>query len=286
MNMPVDRSGAVQSNREKIEQDLLAQIGKQIAKAEQQMAGGNRDLNAARVALEHATLQTALEKDMPTKSVAQMLEKASPSQVADFIKAGKRSIEKTYNIQPEMMVAALSAQVANVDLPKGFAQTEAMKELIDRGRSLANQAVTEQFGERGRFTAGPAGRAGERFDYVDVRTAQGVPTIKDQLKNHMVFVESAVDYAVKAGKMDAQQGQSLKERIEHQVFNIPAEGKMSDQFKSYHQRASQDLRSEVMRDARSVTQNKTVAEIADRLSQARQAVEKLRPAMQKEAHER
>lgn len=68
----------------------------------------------------------------------------------------------------------------------------------------------------------------------------------------------------------------LKERVEHQVFHTPADTKLSDQFKSFYDRTGQSLRREVMSDARKITTNKTVAEIAERLHEARERVQRVR----------
>lgn len=67
----------------------------------------------------------------------------------------------------------------------------------------------------------------------------------------------------------------LKERVDHQMFNTPAETKLSEKFKSFYDRTGQSLRREVMTDARKVTNDKTVAEIAERLHQAANRVHRL-----------
>ena len=92
----------------------------------------------------------------------------------------------------------------------------------------------------------------------------------------MVFIESAIDYAVRSGKMDSTQAVMLKERVEHQVFHTPADTKLSDQFKSFYDRTGQGLRREVMTDARKITNDRTVGEIAERLHEARERVQRMR----------
>lgn len=270
----------IQVTREKLEQGLLAKFGEAFEKAAEQARAitdpARRALGAARIALEHAVLQTALEKDMPTKSVAAMLDKASPQQVAHFIREGRKSVQRTYGVDADAMVAALSAQVANVDLPRGMAQTQTMQQLVEQGRSLVQQSVMEAYQTRGQFTM-----HSPRSDYLSVQQSTAAVTARDQLKNHMVFVESAIDYAVRSGKMDAQQAGMLKERVEHQVFHTPADTKLSEQFKTFYDRTGQSLRREVMTDARKVTNDKTVAEIAERLHEARERVQRMRPAMER-----
>lgn len=267
----------VQNTRDRIEQGLLAQFGKAFERATEAAKTisdpARRALGAARIALEHAVLQTALEKDMPTRSVTSMLEQASPQQVAHFIKSGRQSIERVYGVQPEQMAAALSAQVANLDLPRGLAQTEAMRELVDQGRNLVNKAVGEMYASRGTFAFDSP-----RSDYLQLQTPAGAITPKEQLTNHMTFIESAVNYAVSAGKLDQQQGQALKDRIEHQIFNVPPDSKLSPNFQQFYERKGAGLRQEVMADARKVTNSRTVAEIAQRLHEARDRVDKLRTA--------
>lgn len=266
----------MEANREKIEHGLLAKFGEAFEKAEAQAQTitdpGRRALGAARIALEHAVLQTAIEKDMPTKSVAAMLDKASPQQVAHFIKEGRKSVQRTYGIDADAMVSALSAKVANVDVARGMAQTEAMRELVERGRALVHQTVSERYDIRGRFSL----NENHRSDYLEVQQSPGAATAREKLQNHMVFIESAIDHAVKSGRLNSQDGQMLKDRVEHQVFTVPAENKLSSQFKQFYEHTGKDLRGEVMQDARKITNSKTVAEIAERLHDARERVQQIR----------
>lgn len=266
----------IQTQREKIEQGMLAKFGEVFEKAQQQNKAmtdpAQTALGAARLALEHAVLQTAIEKDMPTQSVATMLEKASPQQVAHFIKEGRKSIQRTYGMQADAMVAALSAKVAKVDLPRGLEQTESMRQLVETGKALVNQTVMDMYQVRGKFELA----AHHRSEVITPITPEGAKSAKEQLQNHMVFVESAIDYAVKAGRMSAPEAGMLKERIEHQIFNVPAENKLSPQYKEFYAHTGKTMRREVMNDARKVTNDKTVLEIAERLHAARDRVEKLR----------
>jgi hypothetical protein len=266
----------IKTTRETIEQDLLAKFGEAFEKANEQAKSiadpAKRELGASRIALEHAVLQTAIEKDMPTKSIATMLEKSSPQQVAHFIKEGRKSIQKTYGVDANAMVSALSAQVANVDLPRGLAQTETMRSLVEQGRALAHKTVSEDFQMRGRFELA----SGPRSEGVALQTNSAQANAKAELKNHMVFIESAIDYSVRSGGMNPMEGKMLKDRVEHQIFNTPSETKLNDQFKSFYDQRGKSLRSEVMNEARAVTTNKTVAEIAERLHEARDRVQKMR----------
>ena len=275
-------SPSINTTRERLEQGLLAKFGEAFEKASQQANAitdpARRELGAARIALEHAVLQTALEKDMPTKSVASMLEKASPMQVAHFIREGRKSIQKTYGVDANAMVAALSAQVAKVDLHRGLAQTEAMRDLVERGRSLASQAVSEAYQLRGRLTQ----ELGARSDVIAPMQSALGESARDQLKNHMVFIESAIDNAVKSGRMNAEQGAMLRERTEHQVFHAPADTKLAPQFKAYYESAGQSMRKDVMAEARRITKDKTIGEIAERLHEARERVSRMRSAHERD----
>ena len=82
------------------EQSLLARFGEAFENGARQAQAiadpATRQLGAARIALEHAILQTAQEKQMPAPEVAAMLGKASPQQIAHFIREGKKSIERSY----------------------------------------------------------------------------------------------------------------------------------------------------------------------------------------------
>lgn len=273
--MNLEHGTSLQATREKLEQGLLAKFGEayeQAAKQAQAMADpALRALGAARMALEHAVLQTAIEKDMPTKAVAAMLEKASPQQVAHFIRQGKASIERSYGVDGGAMVAALSAHVANVDLPRGLAQTEAVRQLVEQGRVLVHTSLAEAYQARGRFTAEPP-----RGENVQLQESGRQLSAREQLKNHMVFIESAVDHAVGAGRLKPEQASMLKERIEHQVFHAPADAKLSTQFKSFYDSVAPGLRRDTMDQAKRITTNKTIAEIAQRLHDARDRLQRLR----------
>lgn len=250
------------------EQSLLARFGEAFESGARQAQAiadpATRRLGAARIALEHAILQTAQEKQTPAPEVAAMLGKASPQQIAHFIREGKKSIERSYGVDAEAMVAALSASVVKVDLPKGFAQTEALRQLVETGRSLVDQSLVGAFQERGQFAN--TGRS----DYLSSVVTPGITVAQDKLRNHMIFVESAIDHAVRGGQMSSGQAQMLKERVEHQVFTPPDGTKLSPGFKQYFDSAGRSLRSQVMKEARHVVANKTVTEIAQRLHEARE----------------
>lgn len=273
----MEQSANINDTRERIEQGMLAKFGeafeKSQAHAQQLENPALREKSAERMALEHAVLQTALEKDMPTRHVTQMLEKASPQQVARLVREGRKSIHKSYGIEADAMVAALSAKVADVDLPRSIGTTEPMKQLIEQGRALVQRSTLDAFQSRGHFQQG----RGPRDEQLQLRTEAGRPlTAKEELTNHMVFIESAVDSAVKAGRFNEQQGQMLKQRIENGVFNVPREARLSQQFTQFQEATGPRLRQEVMNDARRVTQNRTVAEIAQRLHEARERVARMR----------
>lgn len=266
--LTAERSPRVESARAAAEQDLLARFGEAFESGTRQAQGiadpATRELGAARIALEHAILQTAQERDTLAPAVAEMLEKASPQQVAHFIREGKKSIQRSYGVDAEAMVAALSASVVKVDLPRGFAETESLRQLVERGRSLVDQSIVGGYQERGQFAN--TGRS----DYLSAATTPGVTNAQEKLRNHMIFVESAINHAVRGGRLDASQAQMLKERVEHQVFTPPGDTKLSPGFKQYYDSAGRSLRAQVMTEARGVVANKTVSEIAERLHEARE----------------
>jgi hypothetical protein len=263
-----EQARPISSARSQAEQDLLARFGEAFESGTRQAQAiadpATRAMGAARIALEHAILQTAQEKETPAPVVASMLERASPQQVAHFIREGKRSIQRNYGVEPEAMVAALSAGVVKVDLPRGFAQTEALRQLVEQGRSLVDQSIVGTYQMRGQFT--DTGNS----DYLSSSASPAVTAAQTKLRNHMIFVESAIDHAVRGGRLDATQGQMLKERVEHQVFTPPQDTKFSPGFRQFYDSAGRTLRSDVMREARSVVNNTTVAQIAERLQEARQ----------------
>ena len=266
--LTAERSTRIDSARNAAEQDLLAKFGEAFesgAKQAQSIADpATRQLGAARIALEHAILQTSQEKDTPAPQVAAMLEKSSPQQVAHFIREGKKSIQRSYGVDAEAMVAALSASVVKVDLPRGFAETESLRQLVEQGRSLVDQSLVGSFQDRGRFA--DTGQS----DYLAATATPASTGVHDKLRNHMIFVESAINHAVRGGQMNPAQAQMLKERVEHQVFTPPADTKLSASFRQYYDSAGRSLRFEVMKEARGVVANKTVSEIAERLHEARE----------------
>lgn len=257
---------SVIATRERLEQGLLAHFGQTVAAARQEAAAVRspqlQQLGEARIALEHAVLQTALEKDVSTTRVVAMLERTTPDQVAQLVQQGKQSIERTYGLDAGAMVAALSAHVADLDLPRTMVQTETVRQLVDHGRALTQAAMLDGFQNRGRI---------DHTNPHALVVTDRQSTAQAELKNHMVFVESAINHAAQKGQLTPDQAHSLKERIEHQVFQVPNDLKVSPQFKQYFQSAGQALRHDTMTEARRVATTKTVSEIAERLDRARQA---------------
>lgn len=263
----MEQAASIIDRRDHIEKGLLAKFGEAFEKAAEQARAitdpALRALGAARIALEHAVLQTAVEKEMPPKEVTAMLEKASPQQVAHFIREGRKSVQRHYGIEPDSMVAALSAHVAEVDLPKGMMHTEAMRQLVDHGRSLVHQTVLEAYKNRGVFDVGGG-------DNLALRQSPYQTVVREHLKNHMIFVDSAINHAVRSGKMEVPQAEALKARVESQIFTTPRDTRMTEKFKEYYDRTGQDMRKEVMQEARAVSNDKTIREIAQRLHNARE----------------
>ena len=264
----MEQAMSVSSARSSVEQKLLARFGEAFEKGETSAKAisdpATRALGAARIALEHAILLTSIEKDTPSPAVATMLESASPHQVAHFIREGKKSIQRSYGVDAEAMVAALSASVVKVDLPRGFAQTEELRQLVEQGRSLVDQAIATQYQSRGTFAET------HRSDVLTSIAEPATAAITSKLQNHMIFIESAINHAVRGGRLTEPQAQMLKERVEHQVFTPPADTKFSPAFKKFYDSAGRGMRSDVMRETHKVVDNKTVADIAQRLHDARE----------------
>lgn len=270
----MERAASIIDTRDHIEKGLLAKFGEAFEKAAEQARAitdpALRALGAARIALEHAVLQTAVEKEMPPKEVTAMLERASPQQVAHFIREGRRSVQRHYGIEPDAMVAALSAHVADVDLPsRGMMHTEAVRQLVDHGRSLVHQTVLEAYKNRGVFDVGGG-------DNLALRQSSYQMVVREHLKNHMIFVESAINHAVRSGKMEVPHAEALKARVESQIFTTPRDTRLTDKFKEYYDRTGQDMRKEVMKEARAVSNDKTIREIAQRIQSARERTQQHR----------
>lgn len=272
----MEQTMSIVDKRDHLEKGLLAKFGEAFEKAAEQARAiadpAMRALGAARIALEHAVLQTAVEKEMPPNEVTAMLEKASPQQVAHFIREGRKSVQRHYGIEPDAMVAALSAHVADVDLPKGLMHTEAMRQLVNHGQSLVHQTVLEAYKNRGVFEHD--GNA--RGEGMSLRQSPYQVVVREHLKNHMIFVESAINHAVRSGQIEVPQAEALKARVEGQIFSTPRDTRLTDKFKDYYDRAGQDMRKEVMTEARQVTNHKTIREIAQRLQDARERAQKHR----------
>lgn len=269
----MEQAMSIVDKRDHLEKGLLAKFGEAFEKAAEQARAiadpAMRALGAARIALEHAVLQTAVEKEMPPNEVTAMLEKASPQQVAHFIREGRKSVQRHYGIEPDAMVAALSAHVADVDLPKGLTHTESMRQLVNHGQSLVHQTVLEAYKNRGVFDVGGG-------DNLALRQSPYQMVVREHLKNHMIFVESAINHAVRSGQIEVPQAEALKARVESQIFSTPRDTRLTDKFKEYYDRTGQDMRKEVMTEARQVTNHKTIREIAQRLQDARERTQKHR----------
>lgn len=216
----------------------------------------------ARIGIEMAVIRTAMEVKMPTQGVATQLANASPAVQAKLIKDGYDHIQKTYDVQPELLVGALAGKVSKLEVGKGMQFTKEMDAVIDEARKDVANLIEGRYANRGKFQAD-----GDRADILELKSAQGSPRAVE-LATKLAYIDSAIDGSVSRGDMSAGQAQMFKERLESQVFQArpPESLKYSDQFRNFYAREGESLRGEIMKSVREVTQSHTVQAVQQKVN--------------------
>ena len=257
----------IESGRENASWEILKKFGATIGRCEKNVAERLKDpqmmkLTAARMSLEHAVIATARERSVPTQLVADALGGATVAQQAMMIKEGHAALARTYNVEPAVLVSAFAGKIVEMEMPKGLGSTPDLDKMIDSARNLVTGIVKDEYTDRGTFTTG-----GNRDGFVALKSEAVTAPHKAQLATRLAFMESAIDASVERGAISATNAAFLKERIEAQVFQPrpPESMNFSAKFKEYFEARGKEMRVEVMKEVRGVTQSRTVQEIAQKL---------------------
>lgn len=261
---------------------ILAKVGKVFDKAEQ-MAGGvtneawRKRVMAGRIALEYAVLATAREKGVATEMVADALTASSLAQQAKMIKDGTTALGKAYELEPNVLVNVFAGKLVDINLPKGFASSPEIDKMVDSCRTLVTTIVKEEYANRGRFEPG-----GDRKDsFIALKSDGLVSGTKSELAARIAFLESNIDAGVEKGVMSKEDAGMLKERIEAQVFQPrpPQSLQFSKEFLAFYESRGAAIRTDAMKQVRSVTQSSTVQDIGVKLREVI-AQNKVKPSEQ------
>jgi len=233
------------------------------------------------MSLEYAVMKTALEHNIPTRTVVDSLEVATPQQQAMMVKEGRSAMERAYASQPEVIVGALAGKLVEVPMPKGFVSNPEFDRLIDTSRNLVTAIVSESFKTRGVFQD-----AGQRSDGVSLASDNATTKNRSELAGRVAFIESAIDASLAKGQMTGEAAQMLKERVEAFIFQPrpPQSLSYTPEFTKFYETQGKQMRAEVMKDVREVTSHKTVTDIAEKLDKTLKAFEP--PQRAREAIER
>ncbi len=249
----------------KVGADILKRVGEGFDRADRSLSErftdpNMRKLAAARVSLEYAVIQTAMEKRMPTEVIAQALHNASPQHQAMMIKEGRMAVGRAYGVEPDVLVSALAGKVVDLQMPRGFGSTPEFDKMIDTARNTVTAIVQENYATRGRFDAG-------KTNYVALQSDGKTGGVRVELAGRLAFIESSIDSAVTKGGMTQNSADMLKARIEAQVFQPrpPQSITFSKGFKEYFESDGARIRGDVMKDVRSITQSKLVQQIGEKV---------------------
>lgn len=257
-------SGAsLESARFAASSGILRRFGAALEGAERDVEhrgvdAAHRKQSAARIALEYAVMRTALEKGVATPVVADALQGASVEQQATLIREGRAAMERAYGNSPEVIASALAGKIVEVPLPKGLASNPEFDRLIDSARAIVTTVVQESYSTRGRLDA-----SGPRSDVVDSLAHSRTSAARQELGAKLAFLESAIDAAAERGQLGKEATQMLKDRVEAFVFQPrpPQSLKYTPEFTKFYETEGRQMRGEVMREVRAVTQTDTIREI-------------------------
>lgn len=263
---------------------ILTKFGAAIHRAEQNAAAKTADpaakkLMAARMALEYAVLATAREKNVATEMAAAALKGATVAQQASMLKEGAAALGRAYRVEPEVLANVFAGRLTDVDMPKGLGSTPEIDKMVDTCRTLVTSIVKDEYAHRGRFDAG----ARRADDVIGMKSDGIVAPARTELAARMAFMESSIDAAVGKGSISQANADMLKERIEAQVFQPrpPQSLQFSKEFLSYFEQRGKDMRGEIMKDVRGVTQWQTVQQIAEKIKLVTPSSRADRPADQR-----
>jgi len=137
------------------------------------------------------------------------------------VAAGREILEKAYGKDAESLASVLSGRVADYDLPKGFARTNDLNQLVRKGQNLADDLNADAYRNRGRVEAiGPNGH------YLELtgRTSEA----KEKLVQHMLNVKSAIEAQVDRKQLDRDGADMLYQRIQKETFSRETPGVSKD----------------------------------------------------------
>lgn len=246
---------------------ILKSVGEGLDKADrglsERFADPNmRKLAAARVSLEYAVLQTAIEKRMPSEVIAQALKNASPQHQAMMVKEGRAAIGRTYGVEPDVLVSALAGKVVDIPMPRGFGSTPEFDRMIDAARNSVSAIVQENYASRGRFDAG-------KTNYVALQSDGKTGGVRVELAGRLAFIDSAIDASVAKSDMTKTSADMLKARVESQIFKPrpPESMTFSKGFSTFFESDGERIRNDVMNDVRAVTQSNLVQQIGKKVQE-------------------
>lgn len=249
---------------------ILTRFGAAIDQAERSAAAkttdsGMKKLMAARMALEYAVLATAREKNVATEIVATALTGATLAQRAAMLEHGAAALGRAYRVEPEVLVNVFAGRLSDVDIPKGLGSTPEIDKMVDTCRSLVTSIVKDEYAHRGQFDGDGSGDKSDSF--IAPKSEGVVAPARTELAVRLAFMEATIEAAVDKGTISQANADTLKERIEAQVFQPrpPQSLQFSQAFTAFFEERGKGMRINAMTEVRGVTQSQTVQAIAAKL---------------------
>lgn len=260
--------GTVASNRAAAEERIMATFGQAFernmdALASINMPQARKELGASRLALEHAVMKAAVLNHAPTTAIAGKLAQPGNQELTRrMIDAGRNTIQKTFGRSADSLGAVLAGKAIDIDLPRGLTQTEDVRQLVNEGKKLFGDIVMEGYQNRGRLQIDS-----QRSNYATLAPNDKQGELKERLVNHLAFIGSAIDHGVKTGRLPAEDGKFLQQRIEQQIFTPADSGKLSQGFKDFQQATVPRMRAELTQEAHGHARNPVIDAAASKLYQ-------------------
>ncbi|MBP7655018.1 MAG: hypothetical protein KA742_00540 [Pseudoxanthomonas sp.] len=260
--------GTIATNRAAAEERIFATFGQAFernmgALASVSMPEARKELGASRLALEHAVMKAAVLNNAPTTAIAGKLGQPGNQELTRrMIDAGRNTIQKTFGRSADSLGAVLAGKTLDIDLPRGLAQTEDVRQLVNEGKKLVGDMVMDGYMNRGRLQIDS-----QRSNFASMAPNDRQGELKERLVNHLAFIGSAIEHGVKTGRLPAEDGKFLQQRIEHQIFTSADSGKLSQGFKDFQDATVPRLRAELTQEAQTRTKHPAIEAATAKLYQ-------------------
>jgi len=249
------------STYKNLSESILEKIARRLEQPD--LATYDTDKAKTRVALEYAVLATSYEKNLQGYVAARALALSDDHTKQMLLNAGAVALGRAYEKEPTIITGIFSAQISEPKLFKGHLEDPSLTKMVDNCKILVSKIVQNEYTNRTQSND----------------QLKNLPTKeRADLEGKLAFLEAAIDNSTKNGKIPADTAKSLKEKIGARVFSQPPanlwEQKQKQHEKSYKEKQDflkfyssrgLELKKSVMDNVRSVSAEKSIKEISEKL---------------------